>query len=98
MLRHVSVQFLITTLCWILLVNDTATTAIYTSGHTHSQHDDLPVMPGIDFAGNVESSNGKRGIAVGTAGGGAQVVGDRPGRAVDRAILDRKSTRLNSSH
>src|SRR3712207_8478928 len=80
-------------LTWIFFFNDTATTEIYTL----SLHDALP----ISDVGEVARSHGPRERgAVGTDGLGEDLHPRRVDRLVihDAAGVDRKSTRLNSSH
>src|SRR3546814_15176697 len=96
------------TFCFCL--NDTATTDIYTYGHTLSLHDALPILE--TFVSHVllgieERVIGERRrefhreieLAIGRpaarlAGAGDRAVGPEP----NRRPQDRKSTRLNSSH
>src|SRR3546814_19242777 len=92
----------------IFVFNDTATTEIYTYGHTLSLHDALPIWARgagaqrLPAAGSrpAGAGGGRRDPAVGhdqyqrlPAPAGA---GRGPAQAV--AGRDRKSTRLNSSH
>src|SRR2546427_5873847 len=77
--------------------NDTATTEIYTL----SLHDALPIC-----RGELLAEGGRERIELGreVVGNDAGEVGRGVGRGVDvelrqhRALIDRKSTRLNSSH
>src|SRR5260221_8380524 len=68
---------------WFFFFNDTATTEIYTL----SLHDALPICNSCLY------DHGEREREEGTPDGEAMTVG-RP----QRALRDRKSTRLNSSH
>src|SRR3546814_15618153 len=92
----------------VLCLKDTATTEIYTYGHTHSLHDALPIcLVGLDYIGIAQA------LAVDMAGEAPQAVAGldhhalalgveldvlRPGPAERHLDADRKSTRLNSSH
>src|SRR5262245_63567886 len=89
----------------VFVVNDPATTAIYTL----SLHDALPILTAggveIDVVGPGSPDGDQLQIvaggeyAFGEAGVGADVDGHaRPVDATDELGLDRKSTRLNSSH
>src|SRR3712207_7808437 len=68
--------------------NDTATTEIYTL----SLHDALPIFVDDDAAGAPELLD-LRVLEL-----EAHLLGDHLGARKDRDVLDRKSTRLNSSH
>src|SRR5256885_5654042 len=70
-------------LCFFFFFNDTATTEIYTL----SLHDALPILPKFMLKPLFERASG-----VSNDGFGFTASTDRPLR------LDRKSTRLNSSH
>src|SRR5687768_18239940 len=65
--------------------NDTATTEIY----TFSLHDALPIFTGGELTGRI---TGK------VLPGGADYQNLTPPATIDARYLDRKSTRLNSSH
>src|SRR3712207_8844682 len=84
-------------LFYIFFFNDTATTEIYTL----SLHDALPI-----YGGGVSEDRGGRGLSVALERSFRdrcelrvlvhERQADRPRRAIP--VLDRKSTRLNSSH
>src|SRR3546814_20187224 len=91
-------------LSYFFFFNDTATTEIYTYGHTLSLHDALPISIGM---AEKLPARGSSGGAPGRGRGDRIVRGD--GTTVDRRAFlwqryrvesrrDRKSTRLNSSH
>src|SRR3712207_9151077 len=69
----------------IFFFNDTATTEIYTL----SLHDALPIFQRVEDRGGARGEPAHRAVRVALHEEDGVVVGDR---------LDRKSTRLNSSH
>src|SRR3712207_7249523 len=72
----------------VFFFNDTATTEIYTL----SLHDALPILP-------LHLRNAPTGLMKGLGyGKGYQYAHDFEGAVVAQEHLDRKSTRLNSSH
>src|SRR3546814_14226336 len=75
--------------------NDTATTEIYTYGHTLSRHDALPIS--LTTTGDRVQDR-----ALAEIGGKAlwtkELDAALLGGHIDAAVQDRKSTRLNSSH
>src|SRR3712207_7064875 len=80
---------------FVFFFNDTATTEIYTL----SLHDALPILPGAEHLGEREGL-GREGVRLGlphTDTAEAQQVVVMVVRQLGR-LLDRKSTRLNSSH
>src|SRR3712207_8724166 len=78
-------------LLYFFFFNDTATTEIYTL----SLHDALPISRRIGAAERAHRDL----PAVGTKGDAGHVVGaDRIMEANQHSAIDRKSTRLNSSH
>src|SRR3546814_20201670 len=85
--------------------NDTATTEIYTYGHTLSLHDALPISA-TSPTGPVgcSTTSGTRWVACSTTSPtrseptGAERTGEEIEDEADRIEEDRKSTRLNSSH
>src|SRR3546814_11798448 len=96
------------TVCCFLF-NDTATTDIYTYGHTLSLHDALPIYLFV-MAGVPHITAGMLDALTGELEGGAPLTAHTIGawapesevadilRAAEIAHADRKSTRLNSSH
>src|SRR3546814_14161265 len=88
--------------------NDTATTEIYTDGHTLSLHDTLPISVGIEqilAAAHLDvivpGQLGRpcRRVEQGGFGHYAKRIDQRmEGVAARARRIDRKSTRLNSSH
>src|SRR3546814_14059185 len=83
----------------VFVFKDTATTEIYTYGHTLSLHDALPISSVGTRSTNTLLSRATWFAASAVAGARAT---DRRTRAVRIGISimrrDRKSTRLNSSH
>src|SRR5947208_11589775 len=78
--------------CFDLVINDTATTDIYTL----SLHDALPISHGVR-APMIEAELWKAEIRALSRELGLPTW-DKPSFAAQRTDLDRKSTRLNSSH
>src|SRR3546814_14733910 len=92
--------------------NDTATTEIYTYGHTLSLHDALPISRSLSvvewssmvtgfFTGETGGSRTPEHIAAVTVARHAALAMMRLSRVTALSALaagDRKSTRLNSSH
>src|SRR3712207_9191297 len=75
----------------LFFFNDTATTEIYTL----SLHDALPISGARPLAGQRHGPPARRRVADDRP---VHRPGEAHGGAVERAGLDRKSTRLNSSH
>src|SRR3546814_13689554 len=89
--------------CLSFVLNDTATTDIYTDRHTLSLHDALPILILLPVAGTVGEAHLYRGhLVLGAVGGPVRIVGRDDVRLrlgmVECGVEDRKSTRLNSSH
>src|SRR5438270_10661976 len=82
-------MFLFTCLLFIFFFNDTATTEIYTL----SLHDALPISRGVRMTHGHEQRR-----AILAARGKQLAAEDEKTCRVVGAVLDRKSTRLNSSH
>src|SRR3546814_16127111 len=89
----------------IFFFNETATTEIYTYGHTLSLHDALPIFCSLCFmcSGLVEMKVWMRPRWAGLMASAARSMSARVARASPHTTervttLDRKSTRLNSSH
>src|SRR5688572_32752630 len=79
-------------MCLIFFFNDTATTDIYTL----SLHDALPIF--FEEVGGYGVAEHVGGDEEGVGGGGAAVAGDAVVAEEGFDVVDRKSTRLNSSH
>src|SRR3712207_9295596 len=85
-------------LFYIFFFNDTATTEIYTL----SLHDALPIFAGELLEHELELVDDRRGQSGGVESEHQRLGADDAGRrrvvGGDDVLLDRKSTRLNSSH
>src|SRR3546814_19370197 len=77
--------------------NDTATTEIYTYGHTLSLHDALPISAAPHAARRNHLRTRRQGEGEIVAAGVVQILIFAP-FVLDYLGTDRKSTRLNSSH
>src|SRR3546814_18798487 len=82
------------------LFNDTATTEIYTYLHTLSLHDALPIYGGFTLKGRVRARATRllNDSVRDFLGGNVLVAADASSVASRQRWIDRKSTRLNSSH
>src|SRR3546814_19319645 len=97
--------------CLFFFFNDTATTEIYTDGHTLSLHDALPSSGGAPTAATQESRPNNHAASVdaripspSACATCNTATAPRPEPGIDAtdgktcSRQDRKSTRLNSSH
>src|SRR3712207_9083608 len=80
-------------LIFFFFFNDTATTEIYTL----SLHDALPILEAVELPVQASANDCEVAIVVAAALSGREH-GDTSAINADEAVLDRKSTRLNSSH